>query len=667
MLRDRIGSEYISNLPDGMPHNQDLSVQNDDMKTNCQLEKRTKLQSVNDKIRNRAKRALSLGGLEDLSNRDAHNAALQEINESPAFNSTKFLHDKNLGTSSRMERAISKIQGTMEILTSPKESIKAQVTRSAAGKLAKSRPHLSRQADLDFLHAHDSLSKIERSGTASDDEDDAARRAGDIHAIQKKIDDLEGKRESMRVAWMTGRHVQRVQVVQKEPDPFPDEGYFEKLDDCGAVKFQWPRWLAVKLLHHSHHFTAQYIDDFEELPFNIDAFRRYMERLIIVSAPFQTFISEVRGIYRWESPVSTIKWMLLYVFLWKISHIMTFAYGSVIYMAVKNYYYPSSVQSLRDGIQRSLDRGATAFKIGELMDKHGNNDWLEPLMDDLGPYIQLQVADLASILEICYNFYQFESPFASACTLFLFGSIFLVCLVTSAEFSLKIFWFIVGLTFFVCWPISSLYPKYRLLVSPIRWVFWGVPTHAEWSFAYLQRRAMLAQEALATEAIDNSDAESFETASTSPCPLPAITSKKDLISFGCTYHHQPGRLILSNTGLRFQASSLLSALKTSNRVSFEFPFPALVEMTKQNSSLNMVAGIKKLELRFWVPVPASGHKNEVGDEGKEVRILLGNMRERDKAFNAIIGFSGLRWQALQERRKVEGKSKGEKGENAEDA
>jgi len=42
-----------------------------------------------------------------------------------------------------------------------------------------------------------------------------------------------------------------------------------------------------------------------------------------------------------------------------------------------NYYCPSSVDAVREGIQRSINPGATAFKVGELIeliDKHGNND-----------------------------------------------------------------------------------------------------------------------------------------------------------------------------------------------------------------------------------------------------------------------------------------------------
>lgn len=82
------------------------------------------------------------------------------------------------------------------------------------------------------------------------------------------------------------------------------------------------------MLYHSHRFSAQYIDDFEELSFDIDMFKRNLERLVIVSASAQTLFSEIRRIYQWENPFTTIKWMALYFFLLHISHIMTFAVSS---------------------------------------------------------------------------------------------------------------------------------------------------------------------------------------------------------------------------------------------------------------------------------------------------------------------------------------------------
>ena len=56
-----------------------------------------------------------------------------------------------------------------------------------------------------------------------------------------------------------------------------------------------------------------------------------------------------------------------------------------------NRYYPTTVESLRESQRRALDSSASAKTFSELIDKHGRNDWLDPIMDSLGPYIQLQL------------------------------------------------------------------------------------------------------------------------------------------------------------------------------------------------------------------------------------------------------------------------------------
>lgn len=51
-------------------------------------------------------------------------------------------------------------------------------------------------------------------------------------------------------------------------------------------------------------------------------------------------------------------------------------------------------------MQRARDRHQSAFKFGELIDKHGNENWLEPLVKKMGPYVQLQLGDIGNMLEV---------------------------------------------------------------------------------------------------------------------------------------------------------------------------------------------------------------------------------------------------------------------------
>jgi hypothetical protein len=279
------------------------------------------------------------------------------------------------------------------------------------------------------------------------------------------------------------------------------------------------------------------------------------------------------------------------------------------------------------------------------MDKHGSDDWLEPLLEDLGPYIQVQVADFANFLEATYNFYHFHSPAATKASFCLFAALFLLNAFTDSKFVLKVFWLVIGMTFFVGWSISSLYPKYRLLVSPFKGSLWNVPTHAEWCIQYLQERAAPAKQAIvAHDADDNHHIRTSEH--TPPHILLNDGIERDILSFRCTYLHVPGRFIISTHGIRF-TSEIGRVLPYE---SFHKPFSELVEMSKRQSKSSILSplakvttGMDKLELWF---------RGEGGNHGMGAEVVvLENMRGRDKAFNAILGFSGVRWQHLQKRLK----------------
>lgn len=67
--------------------------------------------------------------------------------------------------------------------------------------------------------------------------------------------------------------------------------------------------------------------------------------------------------------------------MWTFPVVLNKQYAYTLYVVLKNYYYPTSLSDLQDSMSRAIDRGATAFKVADLMDKHGNSDWLEPLID----------------------------------------------------------------------------------------------------------------------------------------------------------------------------------------------------------------------------------------------------------------------------------------------
>lgn len=106
-----------------------------------------------------------------------------------------------------------------------------------------------------------------------------------------------------------------------------------------------------------------------------------------------------------------------------------------------------------------------------------------------------------------------------------------------------------------------------------------------------------------------------------------ILNDSDIISFRAYSQGLVGRLIVHSGGIRFVQSLIKKEL-------WKRTFLELVEMRKVEGSLVSKITMKdfeQLEFKF--------------SDGNS--LLLKIMKNRDEAFNTIIGFSSLQWQALQ--------------------
>ena len=398
--------------------------------------KRKRSSGLTSRTKAKTKKILKMKGTTDDQSDSEEEGPLSILEHNPAFNSTELRKRRRFRPGKTAEKALGTMQSVGRVFVHPKDTIKKGATRTTAGQLSKAeRPYLSQKANLDFLQAHDDLKQAESTSSSkqatSDEEQDNS-----IVSQRDKIKEMEEHRESLRVAWITSRHVRRVRVVPKKHINFPKDEYFIERDEREQViRYNWLKWLGYvryirplnfrvllifstqNLIYYTQDFSAQYIDDFDELPFDVDSSRHYVERLLMASAPWQSWAMKVRAVYRWEDPKTTGKWFALYIFLWYTEHMMGFfvsnpnlypqtsvnvqyQYIYITYIVLRNRFAPTSVESLRESMQRALNSRDTASRFSELIDKHGRNDWLEPLMENLGPYIQLQVGDMANMLEV---------------------------------------------------------------------------------------------------------------------------------------------------------------------------------------------------------------------------------------------------------------------------
>lgn len=121
----------------------------------------------------------------------------------------------------------------------------------------------------------------------------------------------------------------------------------------------------------------------------------------------------------------------------------------------------------------------------------------------------------------------------------------------------------------------------------------------------------------------DSDGESWYSADSSV----AVISPLDVVSLRAHAQDVIGRLIISTEGIRFVRSFPRKDIWTH-------PYTDLKEMRKLRGS-----GVSKL-------TKSSIEQIEFEFKDGTIEKIQGT-RDRDHAFNIVLGFSGLRWQALQ--------------------
>jgi len=584
---------------------------------------------------------------------------IDELENNPAFNPQKAVGNHPMTVGGTVDKAAAKAQKYLHLAAHPRTSIK----HKAEKKLATSdQPFTSREADQTLLDAHKELSDAE---DGSDDED-----VEDTDRLKRRIHDLEEHRESLRIAWTSSRFIHRVRVVPDRQLKFPKLAEYPRVDEDGrVVGTDWLRWYGHFLLYVYQDVTTRYMDEFEEPQYDRDILMRHLERLIIASAPWQAWWMQMREVQRWEDPVKTARWLTLFLFLWYINQVFTFIWFYVIYITLKYRYTEQSRDAMRESHERAAKRSATAFNIGEIIHRHGRGNWLEGLLDEMGPTLQMQLADTADYLEILDNFYRWKNPRKTVESLLFWVAAVIYTGVLPLNYNFRVVSLTGIVIFFGSRPVGSRFPKYRHLVSPLRLMFWDVPTNAEWTFQYLQEKARETRMNMLNNALERREAEgAVPHASSTPIDLASVRNARpdtharydrddgsdeyesassslsasnllestDIISFKGTYNGTRGRLIIQSDGLRFVRTLASKQL-------WYRPFSDLLEMRKIDGQ-HMARLKNKSSLEF-----------EYFDGTVE---HIDNIRQRDEAFNTVIGFSALRWQQLQPLEKEPGHQMG---------
>ena len=244
------------------------------------------------------------------------------------------------------------------------------------------------------------------------------------------------------------------------------------------------------------------------------------------------------------------------------------------------------------------------------------------------------------------------------------------------RYCMRIVWFIVGGSFFLCWPLSSHYPKYRFLLDPFMWILWDIPTNAEWAVRYLQsksakhesdheqqnsidttqrkgskRHALVASFKRRSKAIedglsrsrgnreaslDSSDDE-FVTPPSSPTLSPDPVKPEVCFTFHVASDGVPGKMAVDREAIRCFRQSRSPLWNVAYSQLFEMRKVPALRTSKMTILRSTLEGIE------FSYMHADGTEATLRVDAQE--------QERDEIFNLVIGWSGLRWRPLRLDRK----------------
>ncbi|KAL9092412.1 MAG: hypothetical protein Q9159_000920 [Coniocarpon cinnabarinum] len=564
---------------------------------------------------------------------------VQDTFQSPAFSTGTFAQNGNT-QQPKQRRFVDGVKKTARAVAHPREAAKSHATSKV---IANERPWLNNQADADeeYLEAHDvrdaTVNKLRRKTQDPNGVEPAQEELQDAVAQQQKtLDQVEEERLQLQVGWHMSRYVNRARIVQRSSLAFPKKSLYEERDAQGRyIRTDWGRWIGHLVFWSCQDCSMHYVDPTNEVPYDREVLVNQIERLLVASEVFQLWWMRVRKVYTWEDPWLTARWLLLYLSLLKTGYFMSFYWGYLLYSAVTNRTGRHTRRWMQESHERTHLAHERASMLSELVLRHGKEDWLEPLLDEFGPWIQLQVSDMADFLESAASYYDWRNVTSTTSTCIAYAALFLVSAIPRLEYSIKIFWFACGLYYFLSRPISTNFPRWRRSVDPIRWIN-DIPTPnadeepSESDDEFFED----ARETHSPDSDEHTSAERFDDDS-----RPTITS------FSARWKGQSGTLELSPATIRFTSSSKLSK---QSSVHWERPWSDMLEVRKTKrpspaGSRRPPYALTILWRDHFLKQRLPGEERLKADPEHLDELYGMQITARNDAFNAVVGISGLWW------------------------
>ncbi|THX29280.1 hypothetical protein D6D10_08964 [Aureobasidium pullulans] len=484
-----------------------------------------------------------------------------------------------------------------------KDKISAQGSHQAAADVAT--VEISHGQEVELVKAQDRVEQAE-----TNDEK--------ITAVHER-DWLVKERQNTYVRWTMDRHVTQCRPLPRDAFVKKSRSAFEhKTIDEGTV-IDWKAYGTHLLQYYAQQYGGQYIGHGSSPPAPTkESIMPNVERIIIASAPFQSLIMAARKVYRWEDPKATFGYLILYVALLYWDLLLSGMLSAIVYMVMSRQLFGKTIKEVRTDLERTEDQDQAACTLAEYIEKQGGGSWVEKLQEDLGPWLMIQLCDVADLFEILRNFdtdmfpsfYEWRVPGRTVATLSIFLLTILITTFVPTYYLIKSTALGAGMVFFGLFPLASNFPDYRLLASIPRRVFWNIPTHAEWAVKSLQAEGSRYRHDTQT-GLGNS-------ANTDYGFYPAHLNK------------DKGRLIISASSMRFETN-------IGHRITWSIDYINIAELEKLDRVKSKV-----------IPGGGSGKDLRIASNLADVEgeAILKDMDDRDQAFSQIVGFSEITWQIV---------------------
>ncbi|KAF1944695.1 hypothetical protein EJ02DRAFT_452296 [Clathrospora elynae] len=495
-----------------------------------------------------------------------------------------------------------------DLMHNPVDTVKSKVSNQgnqqvAANIAAKEIPH---GQEVDLVNASSAI--------------DRARTENEKLLAIKNLSELLKERQSTYVRWSLDRHVSKVRALPRDTVVLKPRSAFEHRNPQGNIVVDWRAYGSHLLEYYAHRYGGQYIGYGSSPPTpSKETIMPNIERLIVATSPFQEFIMTTRRVYRWEKPTETSKYLVIYLVLWYFNLLLPGILSALLYLVAERRIHGQTMEDLREDIKHRENVQQTALSLTEFIEKQGDENWADDLLRDAGPWLMIQLADMASFFESVRNFYEWRKPTRTAAVLGVLGVSILVTALTPLWLLIKTSTLGAGFTFFCIFPISVNFPEYRLLVSPSKRLLWNIPTHPEWAIKFIQAEGLRIR----------------EHATDAPSALPLRTDAEaakvgDYGFYNAHYQKSSGHLVIGTDSVRFVS-------KHPHVVHFTLPYDKIHNLEKQNR-----------QIAKNVP------EKLVRDSGKDLRLVdaqgrewvLKDVDQRDEAFSQIVGFSRTTWQVV---------------------